>query len=71
MLARNGQAPTGSPLWLDTFDVRPGEVWDVAFRASNPGLWMNHCHNLSHVDQGMALHLAYAGITTPFTAHGG
>ncbi|GAA4212057.1 multicopper oxidase family protein [Microbispora amethystogenes] len=69
VLARDGRTPTGSPLWLDTFDVRPGEVWEVAFRAGNPGLWMNHCHNLSHADLGMMLHLAYEGVTTPF--HGG
>ncbi|WP_327048135.1 multicopper oxidase family protein [Microbispora sp. NBC_01189] len=69
VLARDGRSPTGSPLWLDTFDVRPGEVWEVAFRAGNPGLWMNHCHNLSHADLGMMLHLAYEGVTTPF--HGG
>ncbi|MFJ2031060.1 multicopper oxidase family protein [Streptosporangium sp. NPDC087985] len=72
VLSRDGHAPTGSPLWLDTFDVRPGEVWEVAFRAANPGLWMNHCHDLSHADQGMVLHLAYQGVTTPFHgAHGG
>jgi FtsP/CotA-like multicopper oxidase with cupredoxin domain len=69
VLSKNGRAPTGSPLWLDTFDVRPGEVWQVAFRAANPGLWMNHCHNLGHAAQGMALHLTYEGVTTPF--HGG
>jgi FtsP/CotA-like multicopper oxidase with cupredoxin domain len=69
VLSRDGRPVTGSPLWLDTFDVQPGEVWEVAFRAGNPGMWMNHCHNLSHADQGMALHLAYEGITTPF--HGG
>lgn len=62
VLARDGQRTTGSPLWLDTFDVRPGEVWEVAFRADNPGAWMNHCHNLSHADQGMMLHLAYQGF---------
>ena len=72
VLSRDGRAPTGSPLWLDTFDLQPGEVWEVAFRAANPGLWMNHCHNLIHADQGMALHLAYEGVTTPFHgAHGG
>jgi len=69
VLARDGREPTGSPLWLDTFDVRPGEVWRVVFRADNPGVWMNHCHNLAHADQGMVLHLAYAGYATPF--HGG
>ena len=51
VLSRDGRRPTGSPLWLDTFDVRPGEVWQVAFRADNPGLWMNHCHNLAHADK--------------------
>ncbi|MEW9532448.1 multicopper oxidase family protein [Microbispora sp. NPDC049125] len=72
VLSRNGRAPTGSPLLLDTFDVRPGEVWQVAFRADNPGLWMNHCHNLSHAESGMVLHLMYEGVTSPFHgAHGG
>jgi FtsP/CotA-like multicopper oxidase with cupredoxin domain len=69
VLERDGEPVTGSPLWLDTFDVRPGEVWRVAFRADNPGAWMNHCHNLAHAAQGMALHLRYDGVTTPF--HGG
>lgn len=69
VLARDGQAPTGSPLWLDTFDVRPGEVWQVAFRATNPGWWANHCHNLPHADQGMMLSLAYDGVTTPYHRH--
>jgi FtsP/CotA-like multicopper oxidase with cupredoxin domain len=61
VLGKDGRAVTGSPLWLDTFDVRPGEVWQVAFRAGNPGMWMNHCHNLGHADEGMALHLSYEG----------
>jgi len=72
--SRNGTPASGSPLWMDTFDIRPGEVWEVAFRATNPGIWMNHCHNLPHADQGMMLRLRYEGVTTPFhglhTAHG-
>jgi FtsP/CotA-like multicopper oxidase with cupredoxin domain len=66
VLSSDGQPSSGSPLWVDTFDVRPGEVWEVAFRADNPGLWMNHCHNLPHAEQGMMLQLSYAGVTTPF-----
>jgi FtsP/CotA-like multicopper oxidase with cupredoxin domain len=66
VLSEDGHPTTGSPLWLDTFEVRPGEVWQVAFRADNPGLWMVHCHNLAHADHGMTLTLAYAGITDPF-----
>lgn len=60
VLARDGRPAAGSPLWLDSFDVRPGEVWQVAFRADNPGMWANHCHNLAHADAGMTLHLMYA-----------
>ena len=66
VLSVNDRAPTGSPLWLDTFDVQPGEVWEVALRADNPGIWMDHCHNLEHAVQGMMFHLAYDAVTTPF-----
>ncbi|WP_067479818.1 multicopper oxidase family protein [Nocardia amamiensis] len=66
ILSRDGTLSSGSPLWVDTFDVRPGQVWEVAFRASNPGIWMNHCHNLSHAHQGMMLQMRYDGVTTPF-----
>ncbi len=59
VLSRNGKPATGSPLWLDSFDVRPGDVWQVAFLADNPGMWANHCHNLPHADAGMMLHLMY------------
>ncbi|MEV0810637.1 multicopper oxidase family protein [Micromonospora sp. NPDC050200] len=73
ILSRNGKPSTGSPLWVDTFDVRPGQVWEVAFQATNPGIWMNHCHNLPHQHQGMMLQLRYDGVATPFhgshTAH--
>ncbi|MEV0717437.1 multicopper oxidase family protein, partial [Asanoa sp. NPDC050611] len=60
VLSRDGKPATGSPLWLDSFDVRPGEVWEVAFVADNPGVWANHCHNLPHADAGMMLHLMYS-----------
>jgi FtsP/CotA-like multicopper oxidase with cupredoxin domain len=66
VLSVNRRTPTGSPLWLDTFDVQPGEVWEVALRADNPGIWMDHCHNLEHATAGMMFHLAYAGVSTPF-----
>lgn len=59
VLRRDGQESRGSPLWLDSFDVLPGQVWEVAFRADNPGMWANHCHNLPHAEQGMTLHLRY------------
>ncbi|MET0811839.1 MAG: multicopper oxidase family protein [Microbacterium sp.] len=69
VLSVDGREPT-QPLWLDTFDVGPGEVWEVALYADNPGIWMDHCHNLEHAALGMVTHLAYRGYTSPFE-HGG
>nr|WP_225953068.1 multicopper oxidase domain-containing protein [Kibdelosporangium phytohabitans] len=36
VLSRNGLPATGSPWWTDTLDIRPGEVFEVAFVADNP-----------------------------------
>ncbi|WP_084822135.1 multicopper oxidase domain-containing protein [Bacillus sp. SA1-12] len=66
VLSRNGKPTTGSPWWTDSLDVGPGEVYEVAFKADNPGIWMDHCHNLWHAEMGMTMHLSYEGITTPF-----
>lgn len=38
ILSRDGRSAQGSPLWVDSLDVRPGEVWEIAFRATNPGI---------------------------------
>jgi FtsP/CotA-like multicopper oxidase with cupredoxin domain len=66
VLSRNGEPMSGSPWWVDTLNVAPGESYEVAFRADNPGIWMDHCHNLDHAAQGMTMHLGYEGVTTPF-----
>jgi FtsP/CotA-like multicopper oxidase with cupredoxin domain len=66
VLSRDGTPSSGSPWWSDTLDVRPGERYVVAFRADNPGVWMDHCHNLRHAADGLTMHVAYAGVTTPF-----
>ncbi|MFE3454450.1 multicopper oxidase family protein [Nonomuraea sp. NPDC059194] len=65
VLSRNGVR--AAPVWMDSFDVAPGEVWEVALRADNPGVWLSHCHELSHAAEGMTLHLAYEGVRIPFT----
>jgi FtsP/CotA-like multicopper oxidase with cupredoxin domain len=70
VLSRDGRPASGSPWWADTLNVAPGERYRVAFRADNPGLWMDHCHNLSHAADGLAMHVAYAGVTTPFDVGG-
>ncbi|MFF2494790.1 multicopper oxidase domain-containing protein [Agromyces sp. NPDC058064] len=72
VLSRDGEPARGAPLWLDTVDVRPGEVWEVLLVADNPGIWMDHCHDLEHAAAGMMMSLAYRGVETPYEhdAHG-
>ena len=67
VLAHNGVPATGSPWWVDSLNVRDGESYDIAFVADNPGVWMDHCHNLEHAADGMVAHLMYEGVTTPYT----
>ena len=70
VLSRGGEQATGSPWWTDTLLVEQGEEYVVAFRADNPGIWMDHCHNLTHAAAGMVLHLEYTGVSTPYTVGG-
>jgi FtsP/CotA-like multicopper oxidase with cupredoxin domain len=65
VLSRDGRAAR-SPWWSDTLNVAPGERYEIAFRADNPGVWMDHCHNLTHAARSFVVHLAYEGVTTPF-----
>jgi FtsP/CotA-like multicopper oxidase with cupredoxin domain len=66
VLTRDGKRATGSPWWVDTLNVRADEEYEVAFRADNPGIWMDHCHNLPHARDGLTMHVGYEGVTTPF-----
>nr|WP_238351584.1 multicopper oxidase family protein [Kribbella shirazensis] len=70
VLSRNGVAATGSPWWVDTLEVGNKETYEIAFVADNPGLWMDHCHNLPHASEGLMTHLMYEGITTPYRVGG-
>lgn len=70
VLSRNGVPATGAPWWIDSLNVGDGESYDIAFVADNPGIWMDHCHNLPHATQGLVAHLMYEGVTTPFVVGG-
>ncbi len=70
VLSRNGMPATGSPWWVDSLNVGNGESYEIAFVADNPGIWMDHCHDLPHATQGLVTHLMYEGITTPFAVGG-
>jgi FtsP/CotA-like multicopper oxidase with cupredoxin domain len=49
-------------LWIlkDTIIVNPMESIDIEFLADNPGNWFHHCHNLYHMEAGMANVIMYA-----------
>ena len=70
VLSRNGIAATGSPWWVDSLNVLDSETYEIAFSADNPGIWMDHCHNLEHAAEGMVAHLMYEGVDTPFRVGG-
>lgn len=70
VLSRDGVASTGSPWLVDSLNVEDGESFELALLADNPGIWMDHCHNLPHAREGLMTHLAYEGYTTPVVVGG-
>ncbi len=70
VLSRNGEPATGSPWWVDSLEVKTGESFEIAFLADNPGLWMDHCHNLPHAAEGLVAHLMYDGVSSSFVVGG-
>jgi FtsP/CotA-like multicopper oxidase with cupredoxin domain len=70
VLTRNGVRAAGSPWGVDSLNVENGESYDIAFAADNPGIWMDHCHNLPHAAQGLVAHLMYEGVTEPYRVGG-
>jgi FtsP/CotA-like multicopper oxidase with cupredoxin domain len=70
VLSRNGTPATGSPWWVDSLDVPDGDRYEIAFRADNPGIWVDHCHHLDHAAQGLLAHLAYTNVTEPYRVGG-
>jgi FtsP/CotA-like multicopper oxidase with cupredoxin domain len=52
VLARDGIVEPNL-VWKDTVLVRTGQVIDILFDVTNPGLWMAHCHIPEHLHSGM------------------
>ncbi len=53
-----------SPL-KHTVDVPPMSSRTIVFYADEPGQWMLHCHNLYHMDAGMAKVVKYSNFISP------
>lgn len=50
VVAKDG-IPLEVPYWADTLNVAPGERYTVLVQASDPGVWVWHCHILNHVEK--------------------
>ena len=70
VLSRDGEPATGSPWWVDSLEVGVGETYEVAVLADNPGLWMDHCHNLPHARKGLVAHFMYDGVSSSYSVGG-
>lgn len=50
VFAKDG-IPLDHPYWADTVNVAPGERYSVLYQLSDPGVWVLHCHILTHVEK--------------------
>ena len=50
----NSSLPPDLWIFKDTLVVDPMRRMEVEFVADNPGRWFHHCHNLYHMEAGMA-----------------
>lgn len=62
VIATDGET-LDSPYEKYTLSIAPGEAYDAVIEANNPGIWLFHCHILSHASQ-MATLIEYAGYET-------
>ncbi len=50
LFAKDG-FPLDAPRWEDTINVAPGERFSVLVQATDPGVWVFHCHILTHAER--------------------
>lgn len=67
VIARNGDAVTGAIMSKDTLLIKPDESYTIAFKADNPGKWVQHCHELHHAAGGMMHKLEYIDFKSNYT----
>ncbi|GAA0330624.1 multicopper oxidase family protein [Bacillus carboniphilus] len=67
VLSKNGKPLDDAVIMKDTLNLKPGEEYEVAFKADNTGDWMFHCHDLHHASAGMVTKVTYEGFKPDFT----
>jgi FtsP/CotA-like multicopper oxidase with cupredoxin domain len=71
VLSKDGNPLTGAPIIKDTLMVKPGEKFEVAFKADNTGKWIQHCHELHHATAGMMQGIEYTDFKSNYTPNPG
>lgn len=54
--------PLETPYWADTVNVAPGERYSVLVNIDRAGVWVWHCHVLTHVERATGMF----GMVTAF-----
>lgn len=67
IISKDGKSVKGAPVLKDTLLVKPGEKYVVAFKADNPGNWVQHCHELHHAAGGMMQSVEYTDFKSNYT----
>jgi FtsP/CotA-like multicopper oxidase with cupredoxin domain len=66
IIATDGNpVPPLAQLVKDTVLIGPGERYDLEVDATNPGVWMFHCHMPNHMENGMMTTLVFQGFEAP------
>ncbi|ECD6517485.1 multicopper oxidase family protein, partial [Salmonella enterica subsp. enterica] len=66
ILSKNGKKLEGASIIKDTVNLEPGDEYEIAFKADNPGNWLFHCHDLHHASAGMVTMVKYKGFQPTF-----
>ncbi|GGD13171.1 multicopper oxidase family protein [Pontibacillus salipaludis] len=70
VVSKNGKK-LNNPVVKDLINVKPGETYEVYFKANNKGEWLFHCHDNNHADRGMVTIVDYKSVYSPFEIGGG
>lgn len=71
VIATDGNfVPPAAQVVKDSVTLGPSERVDIELHATNPGIWMFHCHMAHHAANGMMTTIRYEGAALP-TVGGG
>lgn len=72
VVALDGNFLTPAQQYLkDAISLGPSERVDLEIQATNPGVWLLHCHMQHHAANGMMTTMQYEGVPPPLSGAGG